>query len=271
MPLGLDFKLPKKIKGQPTFSPTYIPRFDRLIDRGGAERGSSLLISGGSGTGKSTFVLQSLYNALKEGEKGVYISFEQSTDKVRRHCKDNFGWDFAKYEKKKQFVFLDLDPFITARNVEASLAEKKGELLISVKNLDIPFVPDRIAVDSLSALSVAFLGNIESYRYYIRHLFMGLEQANTINYFVSETRDPNGYSESGTEEFLADGVIILYNLRFGDKRKRFLEVLKMRASKHIMRMVPFEITGQGLNIKSRGKKAQAKPRRARAKKKKSRR
>jgi KaiC/GvpD/RAD55 family RecA-like ATPase len=198
--------------------------------------------------------LQSLYHSLQKGEKAVFISFEQSTDKIRRHCLENFGWDFAKYEKKKNFVFLDLDPFVTARNVEASLAEKKGELLISVKGLDIPFTPDRIAVDSLSALSVAFLGNIESYRYYIRHLFLGLERNNSVNYFISETTDPSGFTQSGTEAFLADGVVVLYNLRHGSQRKRFLEILKMRASKHVMSLVPFEINSGGIDIKGHGLK-----------------
>ena len=120
MPLGIEFTPKKKKVKQSAFLPTYVSGFDRMIERGGIERGSSILVAGGAGTGKSTFVLQSLYEALKRGEKAVYISFEQSTDKVRRHCLDNYGWDFSQFEKKKQFYFLDLDPFITARNVEVS-------------------------------------------------------------------------------------------------------------------------------------------------------
>jgi circadian clock protein KaiC len=269
MPLGIEFKMAKKLKGQTIFEPTFVPNFDRLIQKGGIERGSSMLVAGGAGTGKSTFVLQSLYQALQKGEKAVYISFEQSTEKVRRHCLENFGWDFAKFEKKKKFVFLDLDPFVTARNVEASLAEKKGELLISVKGLDIPFTPDRIAVDSLSALAVAFLGNIESYRYYIRHLFLGLEMNNSVNYFVAETA-PLETGRGGTEEFLADCVVVFYNPLAGSKRNRFLEVLKMRASKHAMRMVPFDISSTGITVHAQGpgfsskKKSRSKTRKKRS-------
>ena len=226
---------------------TGIDGFDELIN-GGIPRGNLVVVTGSCGTGKTTFVLQSLYNALKNGETAIYISFEQSSDKIRKFMKRNYGWDFSKYEKKKKFAFLDLDPFVTARSVEASLAQKKGELLISVEGLDFPFAPDRIAVDSLSALAVAFLGNIENYRYYIRHLFLSLEQIGSVNYFVSETSDPDHYSPAGIEEFLADGVVLLYNKKIKNKRYRYMEILKMRWSDHAKKLIPFKIDKHGIKL-----------------------
>ncbi|MDO8624472.1 MAG: ATPase domain-containing protein, partial [Candidatus Diapherotrites archaeon] len=54
--------------------PTRVSEFDKLIERGGLERGSTILISGGAGSGKTTFILESMYNACKAGEKAVYIT-----------------------------------------------------------------------------------------------------------------------------------------------------------------------------------------------------
>jgi len=233
------------------FLPVRVSKFDSLIEKGGIERGNTLLVAGGCGTGKSTFAMQSIYHGVEKGEKGVYLSFEEPVEKLRRHMKVNYGWDLYKYEKQGNLALLMLDPFKIARSVEASVMEKNGELMVDVEQLDIPFVPDRVVVDSLSALSIAFMGNVENYRYYIRHLFEKLDEFNSVNFVISETEmDPGVYSRSGIEEFLSDGVIVLYNLREGKKRERALEVLKLRCSDHVKKLVPYSITKYGITIKT---------------------
>jgi KaiC/GvpD/RAD55 family RecA-like ATPase len=231
------------------FLPTRISNFDSLIDKGGIERGNTLLVAGGCGTGKSTFTMQSLYNGVRAGEKGIYLSFEEPVEKLRRHMHSNFGWDLRKYERLGRLALVKLDPFKIARSVEASVIEKSGELLVEVEKMPLPFLPDRVVVDSLSALSIAFMGNVENYRYYIRHLFEALDKYNSVNFVISETElDPGIYSRSGIEEFLADGVIVLYNIKSDSKRQRALEILKMRCSDHVKGMVPFFITKRGIVI-----------------------
>ena len=233
------------------FLPVRVSNFDSLIEKGGVERGNTLLVAGGCGTGKSTFTMQSLYHGVENGEKGVYLSFEEPVEKLRRHMKTNYGWDLNKYEKQGNLALLMLDPFKIARSVEASVMEKSGELMVDVEQLDIPFVPDRVVVDSLSALSIAFMGNVENYRYYIRHLFEKLDEFNSVNFVISETEmDPGVYSRSGIEEFLSDGVIVLYNLREENKRERALEVLKLRCSDHVKKLVPYTITEKGITLKA---------------------
>ncbi|MAG21719.1 MAG: hypothetical protein CL943_00240 [Candidatus Diapherotrites archaeon] len=235
------------------FLPTRVSNFDSLIDKGGVERGNTLLVAGGCGTGKSTFTMQSLYHGVKNGEKGVYLSFEEPVGKLRRHMKSNFGWELKKYEDNGQLALLKLDPFKIARGVEASVIKKSGDLLVSMESIDLPFMPDRVVVDSLSALSIAFMGNVENYRYYIRHLFEKLDEYKSVNFVISETElDPGIYSRSGIEEFLADGVIVLYNLKSGSKRQRALELLKLRCSDHLKGMIPYSITKTGITIEKRG-------------------
>lgn len=225
-----------------------VSRFDELIGDKGLERGSSVLISGGCGTGKTTFALQSLYYGAARGQKGVYISFEEEIEKIKEHMKKNFDWDFTALEKKGLIKFIQLDPIQVARKVEAAGIKEKGALRIEVKPIELPFVPDRLVVDSLSALSIAFEEE-ENYRKYIRQLFETLETYNSINFILTETeQNPIIYSRAGIEEFLADGVVVLYNIKVRMHRENALEILKLRSSSHEKRLVPYRLTRRGFDI-----------------------
>ncbi|MFC1705026.1 ATPase domain-containing protein, partial [Nanoarchaeota archaeon] len=62
------------------------------------------------------------------------------------------------------------------------------------------------------------------------------------------TQVPEIYSTTGVEEFLADGVIVLYNLKRGDVRENAIEVLKMRGDSHKKKMVAMQVTGNGITV-----------------------
>lgn len=228
--------------------PTRVDGFDRLLEDHGMERGSTILVSGGAGTGKTTFCIQSLYYGALSGEKGLYISFEEEPKRIRAHMKKDFGWDIAGMEKKGLLAVVKFDPVEIARRVEAALEKETGLLKIELKKIKFPIVPDRIAVDSLSALSIEFESE-ENFRKYLKELFELLVQYNSVNYVISETeQNPRIYSKTGVEEFLTDGVVVLYNIKEGKKRKNAIEILKMRGIKHWKRMVPYEIGKDGINI-----------------------
>jgi KaiC/GvpD/RAD55 family RecA-like ATPase len=228
--------------------PTRVSKFDELVNDNGIERRSTILLSGGCGTGKTTFCLQSLYYGALNGEKGVFISFEEEPYKIKFHMKKNFGWDFEKLEKKGLISILRFDPTKIARSVEEAIENQVGMLRIKFEKIELPFKPDRIVIDSLSALSISF-ENEENYRKYLRHLFETLESYNSVNFVISETeQDPKVYSRSGIEEFLADGVIVLYNLKVDGQRKNALEILKLRSSGHLKKMIPYTISSKGIEI-----------------------
>ena len=236
--------IPKKVE----IMPVRVDKFDELIKDGGLERGSTTLISGGTGTGKTTFCLQSMYYSALKGEKGIFISFEEDPAKIKQHMLKNFGWDFYKLEKQGVFQFLRLDPAKIARTVESKIAEKSGSLKIKVHDIELPFKPDRLCLDSLSALSIAFEEE-DNYRRYIRELFEFLESFNSINFIIAETeQNPKIYSKTGVEEFLADAVVVFYNIKREDFRKNALEILKLRSGEHVKKMVPYKIGSNGIEI-----------------------
>jgi len=240
------------------FIPLMVSKFDELVDAGGIEMGNNIMVSGGTGTGKSTFSLQALYNAGLNGRKGVYISFEENIKNLKRHMWNNFNWDFSKLEKKGLIKFVQIDPFSISRRVESELAKERGDLLIQIKGvleiLPKGFDPDIVVIDSLSALSAAFLDDIESYRLYVSSFLKKLASLRSINIVLGETeQDPGKYSRSGVEEFLVDGVIVLYNIRSQHIRQRALEILKLRCSNHQKKLVPYKITSKGFEIFPDGK------------------
>ena len=242
------FKLSEKTAAGKEILPTRIAGFDELISAGGFERGSTILISGGCGTGKTTFALQSMYFGALRGEKGIYISIEEEPQKLKKHMMNNFGWDFDRLEKQGKLAIIKYDALEIARSVEAAITNAREELVIDFKEFELPFRPDRLAFDSLSALAVAF-GSTESYRRYIRYLFEKFEKYNSVNFVLTETeQDPKVYSRAGIEEFLADGVIVLYNIKVQNFREKALEILKLRSSNHEKTIVPFEITSEGITV-----------------------
>ncbi|MCX6814368.1 MAG: AAA family ATPase, partial [Candidatus Aenigmarchaeota archaeon] len=138
---------------------TGIKGFDGLFERG-IPKGNSVLIAGGTGSGKTIMCLQILADAARRGEKCLYMSFEESEERLRRHMKD-FGWNPSELEKKGNLLIKRFSIFDIARSIDALLAKRKGELLIDVKPVILPegFRPDKVVIDSLTAIASAFIGN----------------------------------------------------------------------------------------------------------------
>ncbi|MCK5281909.1 MAG: AAA family ATPase [Nanoarchaeota archaeon] len=229
-----------------------VPGFDDLIE-GGIPKGSSILVCGGPGSGKTTFCLHTLNYAANNGEKCLYLSFEESRERLIKHMKD-YGFNPEELEEKGLLLIKRKNPFDISRSVEALLAKARGELLIEIDEVEelIPggFKPDRIVFDSLSSISAAFIGRDEGYRVYIEQLFNALEKMNVTSFLISEVEQSiNKYSKSGIEEFLADAIIAFYNIRKGNIRVSATEVIKVRGSAHKKKIVPFSmVRGKGIEI-----------------------
>jgi len=112
--------------------PTMVSDFDKLIDRGGLKKGDTILISGGAGTGKTTFGMQFVYMGAKHlGQKGVYLTLEETVDKIKENMMENFGWDIDELEKKGLIAIIKIDPLTIARAVEATLTNGTGKWLMA--------------------------------------------------------------------------------------------------------------------------------------------
>jgi circadian clock protein KaiC len=250
---------------KPEWIKTGVPGFDELLEKG-IPKGANILVAGGPGTGKTIFCLQTLYNAACVGNDCLYVTFEELPRELKRHM-EKFGWNIEKVEQKGTLWDLvvsggrrrgtltirKLDPFKIARSVEALLAKAKGQLRIEMGEIPelIPTTlsPYLIALDSISALESAFTGKPESYRIYIEQLFRLFKEVGATTFLITETDEvPTRYSRTGVEEFLADGVFVLYNIKMRDRRTRAIEILKLRGARHDSKIVPIHITDRGMTV-----------------------
>jgi len=241
-------KHPKKSNGQ-EFIWTGIPGFDDLFEDG-IPRTSTVLVAGGAGSGKTIMCCQIATYHAKHGDKCLYMSFEENEKRLRQHMND-FGWNPEDLEKKGKLMIQRFSPFDITRSVDALLMKAKGELLIEIDPVILPkhYKPEIIVVDSLTAIASAFTGKEDSYRIYIEQLFRFFERIGATAFLITETRQiPTIFSQTGVEEFLADGVIVLYNLTRGNVRENAVEVLKLRGAKHQKKIVAMQITSKGIVV-----------------------
>jgi circadian clock protein KaiC len=228
---------------------TGVRGFDDLFEKGIPKR-SNILLAGGAGSGKTLLGLQVLYNAARAGKKCFYMSFEESEDRLREHMED-FGWSSRDLEAKGNLMIKRFSIFDVGRSLDALHAKAKGELLIDIDPIIIPegFQPDFIVVDSLTAIASAFAGH-DTYRSYIESLFRYFESIGATSFLITETEQmPTVFSPTGVEEFLADGVIVLYNIRKNDIRENAIEILKMRGAKHLKKIVAMRVVpGSGIEV-----------------------
>jgi circadian clock protein KaiC len=217
---------------------TGIPGLDKIL-KGGFNRGDTVLVAGKPGAGKTTLGLQFLYDgATKYGEKGIYVTFLESADKLKKDA-SKLGWAFEKLVKEKKVRFLDLIQTISQKGVEANLAF----VLTELAHLDAK----RLVIDSLSAMTAYFETKADA-RAFIGILHKFLEKAGCTSILLVEV--PWGKSEigSGFEEFLADGLIVLESVIDRLRVRRMLFVPKMRGCNHDLSCYDFFVSNEGITV-----------------------
>ena len=239
---------------------TGIPGFDKLF-RNGIPKGSPIIVAGGTGSGKTIFCLQLLAHQAALGKKCYYMSFEESTNKLIEHIKD-FGWDPDKLIKSgklriKRFLTSEIYYYDKDKNlggdIQAMMTKDIDPLLMELEPLAVTdeagFHPDFIVIDSLTSISSTFRGKEQSYRFYVERLFRFFEKIGSTNFLITETKQiPEVFSPTGVEEFLADGLIVFYNIRQNNIRETAVEILKMRGEKHEKKIVAMQITDKGITV-----------------------
>lgn len=217
---------------------TGIPGLDRLIE-GGFERNSINLVSGGSGSGKSIIAIQFLMAGAQKGEPTLYVSFEEKKDEFYSNMK-KFGWDLQKLENSGKFIFLEYSP----EKVKMTLDEGGG----TIETLILRHKITRMVIDSVTSFSLLFDDTLSKKQANLA-LFNIISKWN-ITTMMTVQNDPAGEKgdEISTIEFEADSIILLYYLKIKGKRKRFIEVLKMRGTNHSKATHAFEINRGGIKI-----------------------
>jgi len=220
--------------------PTGIPGLDELI-QGGCVKGSTVLVTGTTGTGKTTFCAQYLLEGLKRGEPCIYITLEEKPYNLKENLK-SVGFDLEKYEKQGLLKIIYQSPS------EVSAATS------SIARVINSFSPKRLVIDPISILTLHLKDPI-AIRNYLIQMIDEIKKIGTTTLMVSEILesdiDEEGrgkLSRDGIVEFVVDGVIVLHYLNIGRESFGNIQIRKMRRTKHAHGWFPYNITESGISV-----------------------
>ncbi|AFY76349.1 circadian clock protein KaiC [Pleurocapsa sp. PCC 7327] len=209
---------------------------DRMCG-GGFFRDSIILVSGATGTGKTLMVTEFMAGGANSAERCLIFAFEESREQLFRNA---IGWgvDFERMEREGKLK-------VVCRYPETTTLENH---LIAMKEIIEEFKPNRVSVDSLSALER--VSTLKSFREFIIGLTSFIKQKEIGGLFTSTTPTLLGGS-SITEAHIStitDSIILLRYVEMYGEMRRGITVLKMRGSMHDKDIREFAIDNRGMHI-----------------------
>lgn len=218
--------------------PTGIAGFDELC-QGGFVRNSENMIVGGPGSGKTTFMLQFLFNgSTKFDENGLYCSFEPDIVETLNDGM-NFGWDFSKLNEQNKVKFMRFSP-------KTSIGDLKSELTKLISKYNIK----RVCFDPISvlAMNLSDSGKVRDQLFELASLMKRLK----VTSIIADEIDNKKEAATEVMQFLADTVVYLYEAGVQGS-DRAIRISKMRRTNHFRNYVGMKIGEQGIQIVSGSK------------------
>lgn len=220
---------------------TGVESFDELV-MGGLPRARTTVVGGTPGSGKTVFATQFLAHGITLfDENGVLVTFEEPPADIEANM-SGFGWDLAKWKKEGRIAFVDASPPANDELVVGDF-DLTG-LLSRIQHAAKSVNARRVVLDSLTQLFDHFIGDPKTLRRELLHISTALKQAGLTVLMTAERNSEYGeITRHRLEEFVADNVVILRNVLYREKRRRTIEVLKMRGSHHVEGEAPFTLLG----------------------------
>ena len=224
---------------------TMVEGFDD-ISHGGLPKGRATLVSGTSGTGKTLFSVQFLYNGITYfNEPGVFVTFEESPEDIIINAQ-SFGWDLQKLVDESKLFILDASPDPEGQEVVGNF--DLSALIERIQYAIRKYKALRVSIDSVTAVFQQY-DAASVVRREIFRLVARLKQMKATTVMTTERIDEYGpVARFGVEEFVSDNVVIFRNVLEGERRRRTIEILKLRGTTHMKGEYPFTITNEGMNI-----------------------
>ena len=206
----------------------------------GFYRGSSILVSGQAGTGKTSIAATFVYAAAKRGEKSLLLIFEESESQYVRNMK-SIGMDFEPLVKKGLVKFNAVRP--TAYSLEMHLS--------MMLNLIDEFKPRVLAVDPISNLYP--VGDDIQVRSMLMRLIDYAKSLQITGMFTNLSNDTGegAYALEPTEmhvSSLMDAWLILKNVEGNGERNRAFSIIKSRGMAHSNQLREFVLSGKGIEL-----------------------
>lgn len=214
-----------------------IPDLDDMLEGKGYFRGSSILVSGMAGAGKSTAAAHFAAATCRAGGRCVYFAMEESPQQIIRNMRA-IGLDLQKYVEEKKLRFVAQRPSLWG--LETHLAAMHREV--------DRFEPDAVVVDPLSSLlSAAGAGDVHAM---VLRLVDMLKFRQVTALFTNLTH--GNLEEAKTDiaiSSLMDTWLLLYNKEANGEHNRQLYLLKSRGMAHSNQVREFLLTGDGIKLR----------------------
>jgi KaiC/GvpD/RAD55 family RecA-like ATPase len=232
---------------------TGIDGLDEML-HGGLPMGTTALVSGKIGTGKTIFATQFLVSGISGlGEPGVFVTVDERPEDLRREML-KFGWDLATMEETGKLAIVDVASLV-AELPSKEKYQVAGELSVdNVVSTIIDVVETlkarRLVLDSIPALAIQMdIPSLRKTLHRLVNLLLNLECTSLLPTEIAEaTRNISKY---GVEEFLVRGVIILDLLEDEEGAAiRTVKIRKMREAEHDLGRRPMKITSTGVVVYS---------------------
>lgn len=212
---------------------TGVAGLDEMLDGAGLFRGTTAMVSGASGTGKTTIAAHFAGAASARGERVLYLSFEESAGQITRNMR-SVGLDLAPAEEGGTLRFA------TTRPTQAGLEGHLTMLYAAVED----FAPTCVVLDPITDFQA--LGSYFEIKAMLMRMVDFLKVRGVTALFTSIT--PESAAEDPTISSMIDTWIQVRNIEVDGARRRGIFVLKSRGMPHSNRIRQLEFTSSGLRI-----------------------
>ncbi|MDD1430423.1 circadian clock protein KaiC [Dolichospermum sp. ST_sed3] len=213
-----------------------IPRLDTMLAGQGYFRGSSILITGTAGTGKSSFACHFAAEICRQGERCLYLASEEAPQQIIRNMR-SIGLDLAPYVQQGLLNLQSVRP--TAYGLEMHL--------VNLHHLLKEFKPSTVIIDAMSNL--VFSGTLnQTHLFFIR--LIDLLKSSQITMLLTNLIPGSGPFEQ-TQIGVSSLMDTWIELRIQDsngERNRLLYVLKSRGMQHSNQVREFLLTKKGIEL-----------------------
>ena len=217
--------------------PTGVPRLDAMLGGVGYYRGSSVLVSGTAGTGKSSLAAHFVDAACRRGERAIYFAFEESPDQITRNMR-SIGIDLMSWVEQGLLRFEASRPTVSGLEMHLARMHKAVNA----------FKPEVVIVDPLNSFHV---GSNEIAVKAILMLLVDFLKTNQITgLFTNLTSGGNESDQSDVViASLIDTWLLVRDIELGGERNRGMYVLKSRGMAHSNQIREFLLTDHGAELR----------------------
>jgi circadian clock protein KaiC len=213
-----------------------IPRLDAMLGGKGYFRGSSILVSGTAGTGKTSLAAHFAAETCRRGERCLYLAFEESPPQIMRNMRS---------------IGIDLEPFVKKGllKIHASRPTFQGlEMhLVQMHKMVSDFEPAAVIVDPISNFTAS--GASADAESMLLRLVDFLKARQTTAFMTNLTAGGNAWEKTDVGiSSIIDTWLLVRDIELGGERNRGMYVLKSRGMKHSNQIREFLLTSEGVQL-----------------------